>query len=91
VLYIVCYDIADDRRREHMARALLDYGSRIQESVFAAHLDEELFGRMVGRVEKILDPALDRVHVLRLCKTCEDSLIAMGLAGVKRDADYWVL
>ena len=35
-----------------MASALLDYGKRVQESVFMAHLDEELHGRMVERVKQ---------------------------------------
>jgi len=91
MLYVVCYDIADDRRRERLAGALLDYGSRIQESVFAAHLDEELYERMMGRIGKIIDAASDRVHVIRLCKACEDAVVALGLAGVKKDAAYWVL
>jgi CRISPR-associated protein Cas2 len=91
VLYVVCYDIADDWRRDQLAKALLDYGARIQESVFAVHLDEELFQRMVQRIGKLIDPTLDRVHVMRLCKACEDSLMALGLAEVKRDADFWVL
>ena len=61
--YVVCYDIADDRRRARVASALLDYGKRVQESVFMAHLDEELHGRMVERVKRLIDEAEDRVHV----------------------------
>ncbi len=91
MLYVVCYDIADDRRRERLAGALLDYGSRIQESVFAAHLDQELYERMMRRIGKIIDGASDRVHVIRLCQGCEDRVIALGLAEVKKDAAYWVL
>lgn len=46
--FLVCYDIADDRRRDRMAKALLDYGARIQESVFLAELDDELAERCNG-------------------------------------------
>ena len=50
--YVICYDIADDRRRNRVATALLDFGQRVQESVFVAHLDEELAARMKERVER---------------------------------------
>lgn len=91
MLYLVCYDIADDRRRERIASALLDYGSRIQESVFAAHLDGELYERMTGRIQKLIDAGADRVHVIRLCAPCESGVVALGLADVKKDAAFWVL
>src|SRR5208337_2396221 len=65
--YVVCYDITDDRRREHLSTILLDFGRRIQESVFLADLDEELAGKMRERVKNVLDVALDRLHIFPLC------------------------
>jgi CRISPR/Cas system-associated endoribonuclease Cas2 len=56
--YVICYDIADDRRRNRIATALLDFGQRVQESVFVAHLDEELAARMKERVERLVDAFL---------------------------------
>jgi len=91
MLYLVCYDIADDRRRARMVAALLDYGSRIQESVFVAHLDDELYGRMRKRMESLIAPDEDRVHVARVCAACEKEIVAFGLAEIRKDADYWVL
>ena len=51
--YLVCYDIADDRRRDRLAGALLDFGPRLQESVFLLDLDEELLVRLKERVTKV--------------------------------------
>ncbi|MBY0508405.1 MAG: CRISPR-associated endonuclease Cas2 [Bryobacteraceae bacterium] len=34
--FVICYDITDDRRRARVSAALLDYGARLQESVFVA-------------------------------------------------------
>ena len=42
--YVICYDIADDGRRGRVASTLLDFGTRVEESVFVAQLDEELAG-----------------------------------------------
>ena len=60
--YVICYDIADDRRRDRVAKALLDYGPRVQESVFVANLDEELAAKMWERLGR---PGECDTHLLR--------------------------
>ena len=57
--YVICYDLTDDRRRDRLAKTLLDYGKRIQHSVFVAHLDDELLERMMARVRG----EIGRAHV----------------------------
>ncbi len=91
MLYVVCYDIADDQRRQRVAQAMLDYGSRIQESVFLAHLDEELSGRMMARLRRLISELEDRVHVFRLCQACEGEAVALGQAEIRRDSDYIII
>lgn len=73
--HVVCYDIADDRRRDHLASLLLNYGKRVQESVFVANLDGELSRRMSAEVEKALDADHDRVHIFHLCGACVESTV----------------
>ena len=38
MLYLITYDIADDRRREDVATLLSGYGPRVQLSVFECEL-----------------------------------------------------
>src|SRR5437660_1753461 len=52
--YVVCYDIADDGRRSRVSSLLLDFGTRVQESVFVAHLDEDLKERMRERLKRVV-------------------------------------
>lgn len=40
-IYVIAYDIVEDRRREKLARVLLRFGQRIQKSVFTAVLDDD--------------------------------------------------
>ncbi len=50
-LYVATYDVSDNRRRAKLARVLLRYGARVQESVFEVNLDPEdmaKFKRDVG-------------------------------------------
>lgn len=39
--YVAAYDIADDRRRDRVARVLLDFGRRVQQSVFEVWLNPD--------------------------------------------------
>ncbi len=89
--YVVCYDIADDRRRSRMAAALLDFGQRVQESVFVANLDDELASRMVERLVKTMEPSEDRVHVFSLCQACSHKTQILGTAELVEDRPYYVI
>jgi CRISPR-associated protein Cas2 len=89
--YVVCYDIADDGRRNRLASTLLDFGQRVQESVFMANLDEELAAHMLERISKTMDGHWDRVHVFPLCQSCSPKIVVMGTAETIRDQDYYII
>ena len=89
--FVVCYDISDDRRRAHVSAAMLDFGPRLQESVFLATLDDELFSRMMERLKKLIEPAVDCVHVFPLCQRCGDGVIALGRGDLPRDQEFYVV
>lgn len=38
--YFISYDITDDKRRNRVARILLDYGERVQYSVFCCQVNK---------------------------------------------------
>ena len=89
--YVVCYDIADDRRRDRVASMLLDYGPRAQESVFVANLDDELAGKMKARLAKLVDEHFDRVHIFALCGACSARTKTMGAAEVVEERAFYIL
>lgn len=56
--FVIAYDISDDRRRERVARVLLNFGERTQKSVFVALLDQEqqnLLRRELGAILRSQD------------------------------------
>jgi len=91
VQYIISYDIADDRRRSHLASALLDFGARVQESVFVANLDDELAGRMKERVAKLIDEQWDRVHVRMTWQSCAGRTRVFGSGEIIKDHEFYVI
>lgn len=89
--YVVSYDIADDGRRSRLASALLDFGARVQESVFVANLDDELAGKMRARIEKVVDAQWDRVHIFELCQSCAARTQVFGSGEIIRDREFYVI
>lgn len=77
--YLICYDITEDRRRDRCARTLLDYGKRVQKSVFECHLDQKLLLKMRGEIWKLINPQQDSVRLYSLCKRCQEGVDLVGL------------
>lgn len=90
MLYLVCYDIASDRTRDRMSKALLDFGSRIQESVFECPLNDELLGRMMSRLERLELGDADRVRVYRICASCVDRVRLYGPGDVTVEPECYL-
>lgn len=91
MLYVVCYDISDDNTRGQMSERLLDFGVRIQESVFECVLDEEAQERMVERLDRIRLADTDRVRIYRMCQNCVETVRIYGPGEVTRDAEFYMV
>jgi len=91
VLYVVCYDISDDKTRNLMSERLLDFGVRIQESVFECVLDEEAEERMVEHLDKVPLADTDRVRIYRICQNCVDTVRIYGPGEVTSDPAFYMV
>jgi len=67
MLWVVCYDITDNRRRNRVAKVLLGYGERVQESVFECHIDNALLRRLQAELLALVDADKDRLRYYPLC------------------------
>jgi CRISPR-associated protein Cas2 len=67
---VVAYDVPDDRRRQRLHDALLNYGSAVQYSVFECLAGEKELARMKSQVRRIIKPRLDHVRYYYLCRAC---------------------
>ncbi|HXH12385.1 MAG TPA: CRISPR-associated endonuclease Cas2 [Alphaproteobacteria bacterium] len=76
---VVSYDIADDKRRSRIHKALKNYGERIQFSVFECDLTKEQLLRMqhaLGRIIK--EDEHDSVRFYHLCDSCQAKIDRIG-------------
>lgn len=82
--YVVCYDIAHNRRRARVAKCLAGFGGRVQESVFEAELDARLFDILLSKLCKLIDTAKDSVVIYPLPPSVSDRRMELGLAAAPR-------
>lgn len=91
MLFVVCYDISNDASRKQMAMRLLDFGVRIQESVFECLLDEEGYERMLKRIDKIALTTTDRVRIYRICRKCVNTIRIYGSGEMTVDPEFYLV
>ena len=90
-LYLVCYDIADNRRRYRLDKLLKGYGQRVQYSVFECELDVGRLAELKAAALKRIDGAEDRLHLYRLCGKDNRGVKTFGLAQRIIHPDHYIL
>ena len=91
MLYLVAYDIPDDRRRLRLAKTLKDFGDRVQYSVFECLLDRVLMEKLRARLVELICEAEDSVRIYPLCAGCERGLTIIGQGEVSREEEVYIL
>eukprot|EP00831_Metopus_contortus_P014675 TRINITY_DN1607_c0_g1_i4.p2 TRINITY_DN1607_c0_g1~~TRINITY_DN1607_c0_g1_i4.p2 ORF type:complete len:104 (-),score=21.94 TRINITY_DN1607_c0_g1_i4:242-553(-) len=72
------YEIADSKRLRKVAMICLDFGVRVEYSVFECDLSEEMFSIMWTRLSEVIEPDEDRILAYRVCGSCVSGIFSMG-------------
>jgi CRISPR-associated protein Cas2 len=91
MLYLVSYDIPDDRRRTKLAKTLKDFGDRVHYSVFECLLDPVHFNKMVTRITDLVDEDDDSVRIYALCASCEKAVGIIGTGELTENKEIYVI
>ena len=67
MLMLIAYDVSTEttagrRRLRRVAKACLDFGQRVQNSVFECKVDPAEFAELKGRLLSLHDPKLDSIR-----------------------------
>lgn len=76
---LVCYDVPDDRRRTKMMQTLLDFGRRVQYSVFECDLKGKDMDRLLKKLGRLVNQEEDSVRFYFLCESCLPKALVMGV------------
>jgi len=89
-LWMVAYDISDDRIRRKVRRALSNHGTRVQYSIFECFLvnqeKHDLQARLAGLIEKG-----DSIRWYPLCKWCRGRIVRQGPGRETHNPEYYLL
>lgn len=92
MFYTVSYDIPNDRKRTKVAKTMLDFGTRVQYSVFECIIkDDKLLEKMISKLSKIVTEEVS-VRIYALCGYCEKVVRVLGSGNIViKDEDVFIL
>jgi CRISPR-associated protein Cas2 len=91
MLYVVSYDIPDDRRRTRVHSALTGFGTWVQYSVFECFLDRKQRILLQSRLLQEINQREDTVRIYGLCGTCKSKVEVLGQGDIPREDDIYLL
>ena len=90
-MFIVCFDICDEKRLRRVSREMGNFGVRVQKSVFECHLDESEYKELQSRLAKLIKETEDTVRYYPVCSKDQGAILINGPGGVTVDVDYKVI
>jgi len=78
MLYVIAYDIPNDRRRTKVHKALCGFGDWTQYSLFECFLDGRELVRLRAKLNALLDPDEDSVRIYPLSNDCCKKVETIG-------------
>ena len=79
MLYLISYDIGEQKRRTKVAKLLEGFGQRVLESVFECDLEPQAYGELLRRLGRRVQPEEgDRLRIYRLCGGCAAQVAIIG-------------
>lgn len=89
-LYLIAYDIPDDKRRTKVHRVLSGYGKWTQYSLFEAFLTDKELVALRGKLDPHLKPGEDSVRFYHLCAACVEKARTVGSPPPEEERVYVV-
>ncbi len=89
-LYVVAYDISDNRRRTRVHKILSGFGKWTQYSVFECFLSEKERVMLMEKLRKVLRAEEDSVRFYPLCAACVAKVETVGSEKPKEERVYVV-
>ncbi|MDD7389509.1 MAG: CRISPR-associated endonuclease Cas2 [Lachnospiraceae bacterium] len=78
-MYVVSYDITEDKRRNKIAKLLEGYGRRVQYSVFECRINEKKMKVLYAALADLTrDMQEGSVYIYPICASCEKKRMIIG-------------
>src|SRR6266571_1893995 len=90
-LYVVSYDIPNDRRRTRIHSALTGFGTWVQYSVFECFLNRKQRIQLEARLLKEIQPREDTIRIYGLCGACQPKVEILGQGNPPQEDTVYLL
>lgn len=91
-LWVITYDIANDRRRRELSKLLARRLERVQESVFEGWLNFMEIREVIEQVSVIIEPTEDKLRAYPLAVRNETRRQTAGQQTItKRSENFWII
>ena len=87
---LITYDIEKDRPRTRLAKALKNFGPRVQKSVFEADVRPEELEKLYNLLDKVKLGKDDSIRLYHLCAECRKKVRIWGQGTVTEDQPYYI-
>jgi len=89
ILYIIAYDITDERRLAKVRHFLKNYSTGGQRSVYECFLLHEELKFITSKLKRMINPYEDRVHIFRI--DGHSQIHTLGIALPPKDPKYFYI
>ena len=89
-LYVVAYDIPDDKRRTRVHKILKGFGQWTEFSLFECFLTRKELLQMRAKLDKYLDSRTDKVRIYLICDACMTKIETIGIPEPKEVTSYLI-
>jgi CRISPR-associated protein Cas2 len=89
-LYVVAYDIQDDKRRTKVHKVLKGFGEWTEFSLFECFLTKKELLQMRAKLDKHLDARTDRVRIYTICDVCLSKIDTVGIPEPIEQTSYLI-
>ncbi|MCZ7672351.1 MAG: CRISPR-associated endonuclease Cas2 [Chloroflexi bacterium] len=88
MLYLIAYDIPNDKRRTKIHKTLCGFGTWTQYSIFECFLNEKELITLQHRLRNILNEKEDNIRIYPLCAACQAKTETIGSSPPAEDTLY---
>ncbi len=79
-MYVISYDLSNDKVRGKVAKELENYGRRIQYSVFECRISKKQMQQLYTKLLLIMQKEQDgNIRIYQICLRCEEQIQTIGL------------
>ena len=87
-LYVIAYDIPDDKRRTQVYKALKGFGTWTEFSLFECFLTKKELLLLRAKLDEYIDTREDRVRIYMICDSCLSKIETVGIPKPREEATY---